>query len=232
MSGAESSWLSATMPPAPAPGSARYFALLYTPAAQRAALARLLGLADEIGAGIARALDHEVAHARLEWWRHEAAQYAAGRAQHPWLREPPESAMGPRLDLQALVQAAAIDLAQGLQRPTGDEQLRRAVFTAAAQVLGAGPLSAAQREALGDLGALSWRLERSAPAPQGATATLSLQALLARLGPALQPKLAPLLVWAAIAARAAKNAAPAQGFIDNIRAWSVARRAAAGKLAR
>jgi hypothetical protein len=230
MSATEPSLLSAGLRPPPAPGSARYFTLLYTPTPQRCALAQLLALADEIGAGVARALDHEVAHARLEWWRHEAAQYAAGRARHPWLRQLP-GASGPRFDLPALVQAAALDLAQGLQRPTGDEQLRRAVFVAAAQVLGAEPLSAAQREALGDLGTLSWQLERSAPAAQGARAALSLRALSARLGPALQPKLAPLLVWTAIAG-CAKNAAPVQSLVDNIRAWSIARRAAAGKLAR
>jgi len=231
MSVSEPPLISANQPPAPAPGSARYFTLLYTPAVHRPALARLLALADEIGAGVARVLDHEVAHARLEWWRHEAAQYAAGRAQHPWLRELPGSS-GPRFDLQALVQAAAIDLAQGLQRPTGNEQLRRAVFAAAAQVLGAGPFSAAQGKALGDLGALSWQLERPALAGQGAQPALSLQALSARLGPALQPKLAPLLVWTAIADGCAKNAAPVQSLIDNIRAWSVARRAAAGQLAK
>jgi hypothetical protein len=49
-----------------------------------------------------------------------------------------------------------------------------------------------------------------------------------RLGAAQQPELAPLLVWAALAARRAKNASLLQGFADNIRAWSVARRAIAG----
>jgi hypothetical protein len=100
---------------------------------------------------------------------------------------------------------------KGCSVATGDEQLRRAVFVAAAQVLGAEPLSAAQREALGDLGTLSWQLERSAPAAQGARAALSLRALSARLGPALQPKLAPLLVWTAIAGRA-KSASPLAEF--------------------
>ncbi len=58
--------LPASPPSAPQPGSARYFALLYSPRAQRPALARLLALADEIGAGVTRRLDHDVAHARLE----------------------------------------------------------------------------------------------------------------------------------------------------------------------
>jgi hypothetical protein len=233
MSGTDSSLLRATLPPTPEPGSARYFTLLYTPAARRPALARLLALADEIGAGVARALDHEVAHARLEWWRYEAGQYAAGRAQHPWLRaRHAEPAIGPPFDLHALVQAAAIDLAQGLQGPMGGERLRRAVFMAAAQVLGAGPFSPAQRDALGELGALSWQLERPATAPQSALPAVALQPVLAGLGAALQPKLAPLLVWAAIAAQGAKDAAPLQSFANNIRAWSVARRAAAGTFTR
>ena len=112
--------------PTPQPGSARYFALLYAARARRPALARLLALADEIGAGVARGLDHDVAHARLAWWRHEAEQYALGRAQHPWLRAwPDERDGGPRFDLEPLLHAAAIDLAQALQRPQGGERLRR-----------------------------------------------------------------------------------------------------------
>ena len=231
MSDAVPPLLRATLPPAPEPGSARYFALLYTPAERRPALARLLALADEIGTGIARGLDHELAHARLDWWRHEAGQYAVGRAQHPWLRSLPEQQPGRlQLDLHSLLEAAALDLAEGLQRPYGGERLRRALFAAAAEVLGAGPLSPALRDAIGALGALTWEFERApsaAPTADAVLATAALQPVLDRLGAAQQPKLAPLLVWAALAARRAKNTSLLQGFADNIRAWSVARRAIA-----
>jgi hypothetical protein len=222
---------SSPSPPPPPPGSARYFALLYTPRAQRPALARLLALADEIGAGVTRALDHDVAHARLAWWQHEAGQYALGQAQHPWLRAQPDEQSGaPRIDLDSLVQAAAIDLAQALQQPPGGERLRRAVFAAAAQLLSPGRLSPTLHEAIAELGALSWRWEQ---VPAATTVTsAALQPLLARLGAAPQPGLAPLLVWTALAARRAvpRKASMRRAVADNIYAWSIARRAAAGTL--
>jgi hypothetical protein len=207
----------AQLPPPPAPGSARYFALLYTPRARRSALARLLGLADEIGAGAARGLDHDVAHARLQWWQHEAAQYALGRSQHPWLRALPQ----PALDLPSLLQAAAMDLAEGQRRGHTGERLRRALFGAAAAVLGAQALSETQRAALAELATLSWQRERCLPGSG------SLPEVMARLGAAAQPALAPLLVWVALAART-ESGSPLQAFADNIRAWKVARRATAG----
>jgi len=219
-------------PPAPEPGSARFFALLYTPADRRSALARLIALADEIGAGGARRLDHEVAHARLEWWRLEAARYAEGHAQHPWLQSASAAAGDERrFDLRSLVEAAAIDLAEALQRPEAGGRLRGALFAAAAEHLGAEPLSAALREALSALGTLSWQIERAALAARRANPEQSapqLQAALERLGTGLQPTLAPLLVWVALAA-ARKNHSPLRAFADNIRAWRVARRAATGR---
>ncbi len=214
----------------PEPGSVRYFVLLYAPRASRRSLTRLLALADEIGAGVARGLDHELAHARLAWWQHEAGQYALGRAQHPLLRAPADEDPGvPSMDMTSLLQAAAIDLAQQHQQPPGGEQLRRAVFAQAALLLGAGPLSPAQREGLAALAALSWQSEH---APAAATArAAALGDALARLGPSLQPKLTPLLLWAALAARRAAPGKPSAGrdFADNVWAWNLARRAAAGR---
>jgi hypothetical protein len=230
MNGAVPMPLPESLPPAPPPGSARYFALLYAPRSHRPALARLLALADEIGAGVTRGLDHDLAHARLAWWQHEAEQYALGRAQHPWLRiRPDEQSGAPRVDLESLVQAAAIDLAQALQQPPGGERLRRAVFAAAAQLLGAGPLPSTLGETVGELGALSWQWEQ---APAASVSSTALQPLLARLGAALQPPLAPLLVWTALAARHASPRKPSMrtAIADNIHAWNVARRAAAGTL--
>jgi hypothetical protein len=213
---------------------------LYVPRAQRPALSRLLSLADEIGAGAARGLDHEVAHARLEWWRHEAARYASGQSQHPWLRDSNDAHQGAtRIELQPLLQAAAIDLAQALQRPPGGERLRRAVFVEAARLLGAGPPSPTLDEALGALAALSWQGEQrptanSAAANAAAANAVGEQALSAavqRLGAALQPRLAPLLVWAAMAAQGSRpqRNSMRRAIADNIRAWRIARRAAAGR---
>ena len=101
-----------SLPPPPAVGSPRYFALLYSPAALRATLTTLLALADEISAGAARGLDHSVAHVRLDWWRGEAERYVRGEPQHPWLRAlAAQHAGGRGLKLQPLVEAAAVDLA-------------------------------------------------------------------------------------------------------------------------
>src|SRR5579862_7871234 len=98
-------------PAAPAPGSHRYFTLLYAPASRREELNTLLAVADEIGAP-SHAADHTVAHVRLEWWRREADRFAGGEPEHPWLRallmHHPSTA---RPNLRSLVDAAAVDLA-------------------------------------------------------------------------------------------------------------------------
>jgi hypothetical protein len=224
----------------PAPGSVRYFVLLYTPQAHRQGLASLLAVADEIGAGLERRLDHALAHARLDWWEQASAQYMAGHAQHPLLRvlqqaTPP----GERLDLQSLVRAAAIDLAEAQRVALAGERARAALFGLAAKVLGATALSSVQDEALRELGALTLRYERARPARDGALADgAALAPILERLGAALQPAIAPLLVWAVLAARHAqqcavapkKNTSRLEGFAQNWRAWNVARHAARGNL--
>jgi hypothetical protein len=232
---------SAASPPAPTPGSLRYFVLLYTPAARRPALASLLALSDEIGAGLSRQLDHELAHTRLNWWQRELAQHAAGVAQHPLLRvlrlaTPAES----KLDLSPLLQAASIDLAEGLLNAGRGEQLRRETFILAATALGAPALSTAQRAALGALGAKTLHYERSlADTPEIADDAASLQQAVSALGGALQPIVAPLLVWTALSAARARRRTKGEssksrslldGFIDNMNAWKAARAAANGSL--
>jgi len=63
------------------PGSMRYFAWLYTPAAHREVIAALFVIEAELHDS-ARAT-HEVAHHRLQWWRDEIDQLIAGKARHP-----------------------------------------------------------------------------------------------------------------------------------------------------
>ena len=65
---------------------ARALAWLYTPATQRAPFALLCALEREIGASVAPGRSHEVAHARLAWWREECARSAAGQPVHPLTR--------------------------------------------------------------------------------------------------------------------------------------------------
>jgi 15-cis-phytoene synthase len=69
-----------------APSAARALAGLYCPPAQRALLAALLGIEAEIAASLRRGLDHQVAHARLAFWREECARCAAGEPRHPLTR--------------------------------------------------------------------------------------------------------------------------------------------------
>jgi len=229
--------------PAPTPGSHRYFVLLYAPAAYRGALAGLLAVADEIGAGLARRLDHELAHARLDWWRRELEQHRAGLGRHPTLRAlrataSPAATAAP-LELQPLLEAATLDLAESLRDAGRGERLRRATFVQAAQLLGATDLSSAQRKALGALGALTLAGECDPASIRRSGADTAVAEPLAQLGAPLQPRLAPLLVWVALALAHARRPGGAgngksrslrDGIADNMLAWKVARRAARGTL--
>ena len=179
-------------------------------------------------------------HTRLEWWRGELSQHTGGAARHPLLRALTAAQLpAERLELQPLLTAATIDLAEGLLNAGRGESLRRASFVLAARALGATDLTPVQCEALGALGALTLQHERAASAAAAGAAGPAMQSELERLGSALQPTVAPLLVWAALAAAQARRrgSAPASksrslrdGFTDNMRAWSTARRAAHGTL--
>jgi hypothetical protein len=195
--------------------------LLYTPPEQRAAMNCLLALTGELGAARAQPLEPSVAEARLSWWRFEAQRYAAGKPQHPWLLGLPAA-----IDLATLVEAAAAD-------GTG-AALYRALFLAAAALLGAAPLTPAARAGLEQLATQVWRSEHAAPT-RTATGSPPREPSAAgadRPPPALggiQAQVAPLLVWAAMAVRGAGQRAPLQALADNMRAWRIARRAAAGR---
>lgn len=71
------------MPESPEPGSARYFALLYSPEPQRTLLGTLFAIEREVYESVRPGLDHQVAHSRLQWWREECERAAARRAVHP-----------------------------------------------------------------------------------------------------------------------------------------------------
>jgi phytoene synthase len=65
----------------------RRLAWLYCSTVQRPALAALSALEGEIGASLRPGLDHQVAHARLAWWREECVRTAQGSPRHPLTRE-------------------------------------------------------------------------------------------------------------------------------------------------
>jgi phytoene synthase len=74
------------MSPRHEPFSARDFALLYSPASQRAVLEALFGIEREIGESLRPGMDHQVAHSRLQWWREECARASDGHPVHPLTR--------------------------------------------------------------------------------------------------------------------------------------------------
>lgn len=94
------------------PGSLRYFAVLYAPAAARPLLGALYAFEAEIR-DTARASTHDVAHTRLQYWRGEIDRLVAGKPGHPVTQAlQPLQEHGADLSLlhEALV-AADIDLA-------------------------------------------------------------------------------------------------------------------------
>jgi len=73
--------------PRPELSATRRLAWLYCSAPQRIALSSLTALEQEIGASLRPGVDHQIAHARLDWWREECERTAHGRASHPLTRE-------------------------------------------------------------------------------------------------------------------------------------------------
>lgn len=235
-------------PPAPPGGSVRYFVLLYTPIPHRRGLATLWALTDELAAGFARELDHEVAHVRLEWWRQEAERSARAMPLHPWLRSLTPSERS-RLGLATLVQAAGIDLATGHLTGRVSRELPAAQFLQAAELLAPRSLAVAERAGLESLARWVGALEHPTDNPPSTAAdSLAPPAALASppIEPALQPALSPLLVWTALVLRRAQRhvrRAPARQagksgtmsdsrldeLVDNFIAWRAARRAARGR---
>jgi len=64
----------------------RALARLYCPEAQAPVLDALLGIEAEIRQALKEGLEHEVAHARLAWWREECARLLGAAPVHPLTR--------------------------------------------------------------------------------------------------------------------------------------------------
>ena len=67
--------------------SARYLAWLYSPESRQPVFAKLCEIESEIAGSLRPGIDHQVAHARLQWWREECERCAQGRPVHPLTRE-------------------------------------------------------------------------------------------------------------------------------------------------
>jgi phytoene synthase len=92
----------------------RRLAWLYSSTVQRAALAALSALEGEIGASLRPGLDHQVAHARLAWWREECVRTAQGSPRHPLTRELAElfAPVAPVAPVARVARAAPVAAAQ------------------------------------------------------------------------------------------------------------------------
>jgi phytoene synthase len=103
------------MPARPEWPPTRVLAWLYFPVAQRPLFAALCGIESEIAASLSAGLDHQVAHARLGWWRDECERCAQGRPAHPLTRALTASFasgdLAPLAGLTGLVETAMWDLA-------------------------------------------------------------------------------------------------------------------------
>jgi 15-cis-phytoene synthase len=99
------------------PGGAatRALARLYSPPGEQPLLSALCALEAEIAGSLKPGTDHQVAHARLEWWREECLRTLRGTAAHPLTRALLESFAGrdaaPLAGLGGLVDTAVWDLA-------------------------------------------------------------------------------------------------------------------------
>jgi phytoene synthase len=102
-------------PARPVASATRALAWLYAREQQRPLLAALGALEDEIAASLKFGLDHQVAHARLAWWREECVRCAESQPAHPLTRTLLECFAGrdpaPLAGLSGLVDVAAWDLA-------------------------------------------------------------------------------------------------------------------------
>src|SRR5205814_10422962 len=103
------------MPARPEWPATRGLAWLYFPVAQRPLLAALCGIEGEITASLSAGLDHQVAHARLGWWRDECERCAQGRPAHPLTRALAagfaSGGLAPLAALSGLIDTALWDLA-------------------------------------------------------------------------------------------------------------------------
>ncbi|HWZ65035.1 MAG TPA: squalene/phytoene synthase family protein [Steroidobacteraceae bacterium] len=146
-----------TAPARPAASATRALAALYAPPPQQPLCAALSALEEEIGASLRPGIDHQVAHARLAWWREECARCAASKPAHPLTRDIAAAFAGrdPSIleGLTGLVDVAQWDLAAATFATRGEltgycERWAGAMVVPLAQ-LGAPEVDAAIPRALG-----------------------------------------------------------------------------------
>jgi len=146
-------------------GLDRNWLLRFCAPEQSAALTALFTVEQEVLASLRGELEHQVAHARLEWWHDELTQLAAGASRHPATRALARAAAQQHRsppDLRSLTEHVRVDLAgvAFLTRDELDQHLRawgNSVFREAA--LGANVPAAIAEQLANRAGSLVRELE-------------------------------------------------------------------------
>ena len=100
---------------AAASGSSFYYAFLFLPPPQRAAITAFYAFCREVDDVVDETLDASIAATKLQWWRKEVAQAFAGTPSHPVMRALMPLAADFRVEeahLSAVIEGCQIDLDQ------------------------------------------------------------------------------------------------------------------------
>lgn len=98
---------------AAASGSSFYYSFVFLPPATRRAITAFYALCRELDDVVDECHEHQVAEAKLDWWRAEIARFASGAPQHPATRalfDTPEGRAIPHALLLEVVDGMAMDL--------------------------------------------------------------------------------------------------------------------------
>lgn len=95
---------------AAASGSSFYYAFRFLPRGRRQAMTALYAFCREVDDVVDETEEHQVAHARLAWWREEIARLFAGKPEHPVTR-----ALAPHVQTHALPQDSFLDIIAGME---------------------------------------------------------------------------------------------------------------------
>jgi phytoene synthase len=100
---------------AAASGSSFYYSFVFLPQATRRAIIAFYALCRELDDVVDECHEHQVAVAKLDWWREEIARFAAGLPEHPATRalhDTPQGRNIPPALLLEIVDGMAMDLDQ------------------------------------------------------------------------------------------------------------------------
>ena len=95
---------------AAASGSSFYYSFRFLPETRRLAITALYAFCREVDDVVDETLEHEVAHARLAWWREEIGRLYGGEATHPVTR-----ALAPHIGPFGLPAGSLLEIVDGME---------------------------------------------------------------------------------------------------------------------